>query len=233
MIINLRRNRVIKIAERFYNLCRPGRICVFETEAGLKCLFGRFSSNRLDEYVEDEMPLKSAFVDSSDLLLSADFLRDRYTLCGVSLLQSPHFSLMQQMASGTLTQDSDYVLRCKSGTLDSRLPFDPDLEQLRHCFQLRLGELNENKPFYIYVRRIIFKEKPVYLIADGKHKAALATYFNRTDCLYLRFVSSKVNQEPFFRQIYDRILSLDPQEYSINQNFIRAIRDEYQAKTDC
>ncbi|MDI6827164.1 MAG: hypothetical protein QME62_01625 [Armatimonadota bacterium] len=226
MTVIVRQNRIMRLAERIHNLCRPGKVYALETNVGLKCLFGRFSSDRLNEYVFDEMPFSSTSLELSDLLLSTDFLRDRYTLCGVDLLQSPHFRLMQEMATGTLTHESEYVLRCQSGTLDSRLPFDPDLSQLRKYYNLRLEELKERKRFYIYVRQVTLNGRIVCLIADGKHRAALAAYLERTKCLYLRYVSSEVNNEPFFRQVFDRVLTLDPQEYSINQMMIRAIQHE-------
>jgi hypothetical protein len=229
MNIFAKQNRLVRVVERLYGLCRPGRVFSFETEVGVKCRLGRFNSERFRDYVEYESPFLSISCDFADLLMPADFLRDRFTLCGMSLPESPYVRLMEEIASGALAADSEYVSRCRAGTLDSRQPFSPSLEGLQDCYRLRVRELSENRPFYVYVRRVLWRGETAYVIADGKHRAALAASLNRPECLRLRFVSGDALREPFFQQTYAHVLSLDPLEYSINQQMIKAIQDEYEA----
>lgn len=197
---------------------------MFEMESGVKCQVGRFNSDRFVEFVEREVHFDASVHDLRDLVLATDLLRDRYTLCGQSILETPYYTLMAELANGCVSSDSDYVIRCRLGRLDSRPPLEPDLGRLQDCYEKRMSELADGRRFYIYVRCVKWRGRPVFAIADGKHRAALAAYLGCPERLVLRVVSRDVLEEPFFKNVYEYVLRLDPREYSINQEMIKAIR---------
>jgi hypothetical protein len=175
--------------------------------------------------VIQEIPFTATNLDFSSLVMPPDLLRNRYTLCGNMVLQSPHYRLIEELAHGTLTFDSEYITRATLGTLDARVPGKPALEYLASKHQLRREELFSDKRIEIFVTEVVIKEKRVYVIADGKHRAALVAYYNRPESLHLRVISNEFCQDPFFRSVYGFMLSKDPQGYSINQEMIKALQN--------
>lgn len=226
-LVQLTRDRLARFLQRFPPRSnQASKLVVFETEIGVKYRFGCFDSDRFSEYVIRELPFTSAGLCLSDLVMPLDLLRNRYTLCGTALPQSAHFRLMEEIENGTLTSDSEYVSRCKMGTLDARLPSNLEPEFLIRQYQLRKEKLVRNGVTTISVIKVSLKGKPTYIIADGKHRAALVAYLGRLDSLRIRLLSNKFAQEPFFQQVFSYALSLGSGEYSINQEMIRAILNE-------
>jgi len=223
MSVPVVKNYPVRFLRRF--LSRK-RLVVFETGVGVKYRFGRFDSSRFSEYVIQEVPFTSTGLHFSELVIPLDLLRNRYTSCGRALLQSAHFRLMEEIENGTLTPDSEYISRCKLGTLDARLPFSPELEYLTRRYQLQKEELLQGKTVTIFVIQASLRDKPTYIIADGKHRAALVAYLDRPELLRIRLLSNAFAQDPFFQQVYSYTLGLDPREYSINQEMIKVILNE-------
>lgn len=201
-------------------------LSVFETEVGVKYRFGRFNSARYVDYVIQEIPFSSSGLRFSDLVFPPDLLRDRYTLCGIGVPQSPHFGLMEDIEKGTPGDECAYMSRRKNGTLDARLPAEGGFGYITQRYWLRKRELLLNGAGQISVIRVSVRDEPKYVIEDGKHRAAMAAYLGRPDCLHLRLLSNAFTQDPFFQQVFSYTLGLDSGEYSINQEVIRAILDE-------
>ncbi|NIM96334.1 MAG: hypothetical protein GTO18_21765 [Anaerolineales bacterium] len=202
------------------------RLTVFETEVGVKYRFGRFDSNKFVDYVIQEVPFQSLGISFSDLVLPPDLLRDRYTLCGMALPLSPHFQLMEEIDTGTLAMGSEYMSRCKMGTLDARLPSNPRMTDLTQQYWRQKKEMIQHETVTISVIKVSLGSRQKYVIADGKHRAAMVAYFDRPEYLHLRLLSNAFTQDPFFQHVYSYTLGLDSHEYSINQDVIRAILDE-------
>ena len=205
---------------------RRSKIFVFETESGVKYELGGFDSDHFGDYAIGEVTFASTGYPWSALVMTPDLLRDRYTLCGRGLPQSPHFRLMEEIESGTLGPDSEYVSRCRTGTLDGRLPFEPNLDHLIQTCRYRKEELSDNTVFTISAIRVAPRGKPKYVIVNGKHRAALVAYLDRPESLHIQLLSNGFAQHPFFQRVYSRTLRLDPRDYSVNQQMIRAIQNE-------
>lgn len=216
------RNNAARVAEEIIRRYNPNFVYSFQTGVGVKCRLGRFDSRRLDDFVEAECPFESTKLKFSDLLMPADLLRNRYTICGVSLMQSPHYRLMEDISSGNLTSESEYVRRCRLGAVDSRPAYNPILTSLVEKYERRLREFRSNQVFEVYVRSVIWRGDWVLVIADGKHRAALAAFLHRADLVRLRYLSKSFLEEPFFRQVHSHVMRLSPSEYSINQEMIRS-----------
>lgn len=225
MVAFLTYGKVSKVIERFYEIYRPGTVRIFETDTGVKCQIGRFKSDRFIEYVENEIKFEQGVNDLRDLVLATDLLRNRHTLCGMSLVDTPYYQLMEELGNNCLREDSEYIVRCRAGALDSRPPLKVKVAALQECYKKRVQQLAGGWIPFIYVRSVVWKGKRVYAIEDGKHRAALAAYLGCPDRLVLRILSRNILNEPFFSSVYGHVLGLDPSEYSINQEMIRAIQD--------
>ena len=212
---------------RFWDrLNSPFGLNIFETSVGVKYKYGRFDSSQFRNCVIRTTRFLSLNITFDDLIMPPDLLRNRYTLCGASILHSPHYKLIKDISVGVLTRDSEYLFRCRSGTLDARLPTNPEPGVLMQECQLRRQDLLERQVMKVYVLEVPLGGKPKYMIVDGKHSAALIAYDNRPECLQLEFVSNEFVQEPFFLQVYSYTLGLDSREYSINQEMIKSIQNE-------
>lgn len=224
---------------RFRSRCLPGSVKsfardfgrslkprLFQTDVGVKYRSGGFDSKRFSEYVIHDIPFVSAGISFSDLLMPPDLLRDRYTICGQSVLRSPHYHLIEEIVSKTLTPNSEYVARCRMGTLDARLPADLSLEFLMQKYQAQRAELDGGEMAMVFVVEATLKGKTSYIIVDGKHRAALVAVDQRPESLLLRVVSNEFARDPFFRKVYSYTLRMDPAEYSINQEMIKVLQNE-------
>lgn len=198
---------------------------VFQTTVGVKYHFIRFDSNRFSEYVIQTIPFVTADISFSDLVMPPDLLQNRYTLCGQSVTRSPHYRLIEEICMGVLTLDSEYIMRSKTGTLDARLPTNPTLEFLIHKCQTRQAEMFSGKTMTIFVTKVTLRDKLAYVIADGKHRAALAAYHNKPESLLMQVISKEFVRDRFFSKVYSHTLNMDPAEYSINQEMIKMLKD--------
>lgn len=216
---------ITKIRYRFlYRLAGVFKASVFETQVGVKYRFIRFNSNRFGEHIIQTVPFLSANISFSDLVMPPDLLKNAYTQCGQPLTQSAHYKLIEEICTETLTLNSEYIVRSKMGTLDARLPTNPSLEALTHKCQTRQSELFGGKLMKIFVIKVMLKDKPAYVIADGKHRATLVAYHNQPQSLLLQIISAGFIRDHFFNQIYSYTLNMNPIEYSRNQEMIKQMK---------
>ena len=199
---------------------------LFQTAVGVKYRSIGFDSKRFEEYVIRDMPFAASGISFSDLLMPPDLLRNRYTVCGQSVFQSPHYHLIEQIVAGKLKPDSDYLNRRRTGTLDARLPADLPLEFLMRKYQLRWADMDRGAAVSIFAVEAKVMNKTAYIIVDGKHRAALIAVYQRPESLLLRVISSQFVRDPFFHKVYSYMLKMDPAEFSINQGMIRVLRNE-------
>lgn len=151
---------------------------VLETSVGYKLInVGLFRTNG-----ESVLPSEALVSDDcveiapSNLLLSIDYLKDSYTLLGCSILDSPHYKLMEALDKGEDIQKTEYMLRFKKGTLDARYPHCvKDFSFFHDKYKTMKKKLEENTVDPI----VVFKVGDVFYIKDGKHRAALCAYFKR------------------------------------------------------
>lgn len=231
-LVKRTRHHILKPLLRYMRGFVPQKdLLVFESEVGIKYRYGRFNSHQFSEYVLQDLPFSQANITFADLVMPPDLLRNQHTHCSKPILQSPHYQLIKELAQETLTPNSVYITLAASGTLDARLPQSAKLSYLYNTFQTRQTELWQGKTLVIYVTPIILHEKLVYVIADGKHRAALCAYYKRPESLFLRVISNEFVKDPFFNEVYSYTLKMTPTEYSINQEMIKMIKayqHEYQ-----
>ena len=202
-----------------------GKLAVYETSVGLKYRGAHFDSRLFAEHVVDALPLSDCPGGLSRLLMPPDLLRNQFTMCGTPVTESPHFGLMQAIESGTLTESVDYVRRMRKGMLDARPPAETPLERLAGSYQQRKDGLAASHVFEIFVIRMTWRGEPSYVIADGKHRAAVAAALNRPESLFLHVISRDFAERPFFQFVYGRVLDTKSPDYTINQDMIKEIVD--------
>ena len=202
------------------------KFVVYETTKGVKYQFGRFNSDRFNEYFQEEYSFLSTGLTFSNLLFPPDLLRNSYTQCGISLTSSAHFRLMEEIENRSINSTSEYIMRCSLGTLDARLPFNPGVNKLIQRYQDQKELILGNSIVRISAILINSVKNPSYIILDGKHRAAQLAFFDKPELLRIQLISKEFANSSFFRKVYSYVLALDPSEYSINQKIIKEILDE-------
>jgi len=114
-------------------------------------------------------------MNPAQLLLGPDFLKDKYTLLGTSLADSPHYSLVKTIAEGGRIEDTDYFLRFKSATLDWRLWQFSRCNSSRFIksFEKSKSEILDDK----YAPVIVYRVRDKKYVFDGKHRAAMCLLY--------------------------------------------------------
>jgi hypothetical protein len=203
----------------------PGEPWLVHTRAGIKYVGRGFHSSQFDKYVMrtlDGLPSEFAW---DDLVLPPDLLRDEYTHAGEPITRSPHFRLMQELRDNVPGKASEYARLCRTGTLDARRGFAVDIDDLASKFRERAREVARNGEVDVRVfPPCRLADRDVYMIADGKHRAALAAVFGDTRPLRLSIISDDVLAHPFFRKIYDAVMAAPKKRFAVNQRMVEILR---------
>ena len=102
--------KYFKNLKQFFN---PNKFTIYETEVGVKYKHGRYNSNRFNTYIDAVLPFTDVCSSFDCLILNPDFLRNKFTLCGIPITMSPHFRLMEEIETRDLTPESEYISRCR------------------------------------------------------------------------------------------------------------------------
>jgi hypothetical protein len=199
-------------------------LLLFETSVGVKYKNSRCRSDYFGRYSPERLDFLTANLTWADLVLPPDLLKNPFTSCGKSVLESPHYELMAALGRGAAPLA--YMERVRAGTLDGRLPGSASAAFVKRQYQSRLEEVTRNGTVTVWVTPVRWRDECRYMIVDGKHRAALLAQLNRPESLTLQVVTNGFAQDPFFESIYSYVLKLDSPDYSINQEMIQAIRDE-------
>ena len=115
-----------------------------------------------------------ALLDPGELHLPFDFLKDEYTLLGVSVPDSPHFELMRACAGGDLS-GCGYIEKAKKGIIDGRdICFETDKTYLNNFSKNKIKFENGTvRPVAYYT------VDGVKYVSDGKHRAAMAAFLKK------------------------------------------------------
>jgi hypothetical protein len=204
----------------------PGEPWLVETRVGIKYVGRGFDSREFARFVVHTVAPAPESFSWDDLLLPPDLLRDEFTHCGQSITRSPHIGFMREIQDGRAGGGSEYVRLCAKGTLDARRAFALDAAAFARVFRARCDELAARGVVHVHVfgaRRL--REREVYVIADGKHRAAQAALGGDVRCLRLHVVADDVLAQPFFRKIYGAVLSAGA-SYSVNRDMVKLLRHE-------
>jgi hypothetical protein len=205
----------------------PGEPWLVRTAVGIKYIGRGFDSRQFARYVVRTLAPAPGSFSWDDLRLSPDLLRDEFTHCGAPITQSPHLRFMREVRDGRADADSEYVRLCASGTLDARRGFAADPAVLVRQFHARADELAGRREADVHVftpRK--YEGREVYVIADGKHRAALAALSGDVSRLRLHVVSDEVLAHDFFRRIYGAVMVASEKSYSVNQQMVKLLRHE-------
>lgn len=203
----------------------PGEPWLVHTRAGIKYVGRSFDSSQFQRYVMrtlDGLPSGFAW---EDLVLPPDLLRDEYTHAGSPITHSPHFRLMQELRDNVPGKGAAYARLCRAGTLDARRGFDVDIDALSATFRDRAAAIARSGEIDVVVfppRRL--ENRDVYVIADGKHRAALGAVIGDTRPLRLHIVSEDVLAHSFFRKTYDAVMSASKKRFAVNQRMVELLR---------
>lgn len=161
---------IYRVAEEF---CKKFHIIkTYETSKGLKNInMGKVAT------LETPYVISHIILNSTELFLGPDFLKDQYTLLGKTILDSPHYQFMQAMLTNKPLEQTEYVKRWLTGTLDWRrsLPLKNQCERWKASFESKMKEVETGKYSEIWVYAVNGK----YFIYDGKHRAALCAVLGK------------------------------------------------------
>lgn len=204
-----------------------GEFEVFETEFGIKYVNGTFSSNQFNTYpICKKVQLNDLSDPVSSLVCPPDLLKDPYTWSGVSILKSPHYELMEEMKTKRLSSSNKYLFHSSQGTLDARQPDQLRMRRVRKKYFHRKKELENGTQFVIKVLELSQAGVSKNVLIDGKHRLALALSTGMTQNIVLHFLPNTFAYDPFFKQIFSKVLDMPFDQYSKNQQIIREIYDK-------
>lgn len=155
-------NRLARLMNLFY---------IFKTSVGIKQL----NLSRLvnaGKIIGEEISLSP-----NALYLGPDYLKDEFTLLGISLLESPHYKFMNAIEKGKSLQDTDYFIRYRDAKLDWRLWQSPkcNVKMYKSRFEKSKQLVNND----IYSPVIVYKVAEKYYIYDGKHRASMCALLGK------------------------------------------------------
>ena len=163
--------------------------------------------------------------DAEDLLIGFDGLKDKYTLLGKPITDSPHMQFVELLKNNQKILDSEYMHRLQSGTLDLRQRKKISASKMKEFytyFYRNSADIDNgsNKP----IRVVCIGEK--LYIADGKHRAAMCGLENKAvkcidatkliyDSFYMWIIRKMKTREKDYRihlSFYDEALRMGNRE---------------------
>lgn len=187
---------------------------LYETPVGIKC------SNSIIANVK-YTKLEEKYLPSDQLFLGVDFLKDKFTLCGQSISDSPHYNLMKALDNNEPIKTTDYWRRIKNGTLDSRSKSNPikkEVEYFYSQFKKRKDEVLSGQ--YEPISVFFFDDR--YYIEDGKHRAALCAYLKKD--VRCNIISSDCMLDSY--RMWNFRCLMNKKDYSINTCFFERLVHE-------
>lgn len=169
---------------------------LLETKVGIKPINQIITS----DYFNEKIIKISEDIKINQIIAPPDFLKDRYTTIGKNINQWPHYKLIECLDKKLPLDACDYVKRYNNGTLDFRKKAKIFKEWLNTNYQKKLNEMKDGKTFLIKVFNIY---DDIYIVADGKHRIAVAAYFNYQN-LKFEIIQNTIF-DTYFRWIFKKI----------------------------
>jgi hypothetical protein len=192
---------------------------IYEAKVGIKPVNQLISSDFFELYQGARTSQ-----DTGNLFLSFDGLKDRFSLMGTPITESPHYAFIKALECGNDLHSTEYVERMEAGTLDFR-PATRLMKRNINKFQ----SIFQQKKEEIYSRKIPQEIKALllngkYYIADGKHRAALCAMYGLPIMVkdvtpiiydsYFHWIHNKMQRHP---QQYKKHLDFFSLAYGINK----------------
>lgn len=145
---------------------------LYKTAVGIKCFNQLISSDFFDYFKIQDI----GALPVGDLYIGFDGLKDKHTLLGTKLEQSPYLELMMMLKNGKEIGNTEYVKRVSCGTLDFRPARKTDKNFIEYTSK-RFNDVNEDVKKKLITEIKVIKIGNKYYIADGKHRAALYSLY--------------------------------------------------------
>lgn len=217
---NLAMTRMDIISDIKYGIWRiPEKICMehniyilLKTRIGIKNLNMLPLTRRYGSEAENDNPI---FVTPSDLYLGPDYLKDKYTLLGKCILESPHYDFMRAINDNMDITQTEYYSRIVAGKLDGR---HRQRKRNKMFFHSKKQEAEVAIDNGIYAPVKIYKWKERYYIYDGKHRAALCALKNKNvKCILIKPIVGE-DMSLVDKEIYR--LMAENNQYSRHNKFV-------------
>ena len=160
----------------------------------------------------------------SQLFLGPDFLKDKYSLLGHSITESPHVGFFEALMNGKSIAETDYIRRFLDGTLDWRSASVMPKDKLifKKKFEQSLSEIKTGN----YSPAVVYLQGGKYYIYDGKHRAALCAMLGKeVRCVV---VGSEIVHANVWNYMYEMINGNE--EYRRHTDFHKEFVTEYEHK---
>lgn len=160
----------------------------------------------------------------SQLFLGPDFLKNKYTLLGRCITESPHIGFVSALMKNEPIEDTEYIRRFLNGTLDWRSPtiMPKDRMCFRKKFERSLSEIKSGE----YPPAVVYLQGGRYYIYDGKHRAALCALLGRpVRCMVVENGIVHTNVWNYMFQLID-----GKEEYQLHNDFHKAFLKENECK---
>lgn len=144
---------------------------IIQTNFGIKFLNGSSFRTQCPINIKGHLEL-----ESKDIYLGMDYLKDDYTLVNVNIKDTPHYEFMSLLDNNEDISHSNYIKRFYNGTLDARIPHKKYNNYSSFYRKHRFVKSEIIKGTYSPV--VVYKIKEKYYIYDGKHRAALCAYLS-------------------------------------------------------
>ena len=148
-------------------------------------------------------------IDINDIYLGFDGLKDEYTHIEMSLKDSPHFELINNVFSGNDISKTQYVKEEINGRLDGRfeMAYSKSLLKL-HIKLAQTANKQKNLP-------IVYNLGRRYYVIDGKHRLATSLICNKKTVKCIEVSSDEVANHKYSISLLE-MMKRRPSEYSKN-----------------
>lgn len=194
---------------------------IIKTKVGIKPVNQIANSDWFNEIV-----IKSVTdLEFNQCVLHPDFLKDKYTSIGKNISESPHYDLIRHLDNNSPLDGCDYFKRCHNGTLDFRKKIKISEECLKKYYQKKLTAMTSGEVFSV---KVFLVYNNTYMIADGKHFLAMASYHNYPN---LRFdIIYNLLFDTYFRWIFEKIKK--DKDFKKHNDFFRRAYEYRKAEID-
>jgi hypothetical protein len=196
---------------------------VYETSVGIKYKIPNIKYAPFVDHIIEKIKYTDICLAFNNFLLSPDLLKDKYTVCGKSILDSPHYLLFKEIENHSIADDSDYINRVRNGTLDARMARSISTEELLRKYEKRKSSLLDANEIEIMVIEIKEDNEKKYVILDGKHRLAFAALYNMQEAISLLLISNEYTKNAIVNRLYRYVVDSDSKNYAINQQMIELI----------
>ena len=180
-----------------------GKEVYYEGRGGIKVL------NRKANPATHSKSIYTQTLNSANVRLFVDALKDEFTLVSRTIAESPHYDLVSRILKGqTDISATDYVMRESQGILDGRF----ELVISDNYLHSHLVATNKTRKSILegnYKHPRVFHYNGDYYALDGKHRLAVATSLSK-----------------------DLVCEVVPVENVINSHYIQSVMKEMR-KREC